>query len=50
MDDAYETPLVDLCWESEFGAEDLGSAMFMESEDLPALGDGIDRHWAPASR
>ena len=51
MDDIYETPLVDLCWEYEFGAEDaLESAMFMEPEDLPADGDGTDRHWAPASR
>ena len=51
MNDIYETPLVDLCWESEFRAEDgLESAVFMETEDAGAKSDEIDGHWATASR
>lgn len=45
MNDIYDTPLVDLCWESEFGVEeDLESAMFMEAGEAATAVDAIDRH------
>ena len=50
MDEIYETPLVDLCWESDYIAEDgLESARFMETE-CASVDEGLDPHWAPASR